>query len=231
MSKAYGEEGGELLPVLLSRACVTVLPIAGAGLSLMDELRVPIGASDGEVDGAERLQTTLGEGPCLAAAEAMQPLIFGQVAIADRWPIYWTELFRQTPFRSVASFPLRTLGGRHLGALDLYSTNPDSAAFRALGDVVSAVVDPIADILFDEPVTAEAQSGLLPLWLGVNPARRRMNVWVAIGILVEYANFSNRDALAVLRAHAFAVEASLDDVADRMMSRRLRPEALVRGDG
>jgi hypothetical protein len=109
----------------------------------------------------------------------------------------------------------------------LYSTNPESTDFRSLGDVVSAVVDPIADILFDQPMTSDAESGRLPLWLGVDPARRRMNVWVAIGILVEYAHLSNGDALAVLRGHAFALDGSLDNVADQMVTRRLRPEALL----
>ncbi len=39
VSQSYEEVGGELLPVLLSQACVTVLPMAGAGVSLIDELR------------------------------------------------------------------------------------------------------------------------------------------------------------------------------------------------
>ena len=38
--------GDDLLPAVLARACVRVLGVAGAGLSITDELRVPLGASD-----------------------------------------------------------------------------------------------------------------------------------------------------------------------------------------
>lgn len=60
-------DGAELLPTVLARACVKVLPIAGASLSLTDELRIPLGASDDVAARAEQLQATLGEGPCLTA--------------------------------------------------------------------------------------------------------------------------------------------------------------------
>jgi hypothetical protein len=58
----------ELVPMVLCQACVQVLPVAGAGLSITDQLRIPLGASDEVVARAERLQTTLGEGPCLTAS-------------------------------------------------------------------------------------------------------------------------------------------------------------------
>src|SRR3954471_8525889 len=70
-SQQGGEDAGpELLPTRLTRACLAVLPAAdGAGLSLLDnDFRVPIGATDDVAALAERLQFTIGEGPCLDAA-------------------------------------------------------------------------------------------------------------------------------------------------------------------
>src|SRR3954447_10060986 len=57
--------GPELLPSRLMRSCVQVLPVAGAGVSVFT--RGAGGASDDSAVLAERLQFTVGEGPCLAA--------------------------------------------------------------------------------------------------------------------------------------------------------------------
>src|ERR1700712_4797969 len=76
---AYPE--AELLPVRLTRACVRVLPIGGAGISALahPDLRLPIGASDDVAGYVERLQFTYGEGPCLHAYTTGRPqLIAGE---------------------------------------------------------------------------------------------------------------------------------------------------------
>ena len=103
--------GPELLPMVLAQAAVSVLPVEGAGLSLIKDLRVPIGASDEIVARAEALQTTLGEGPCLTAAALEQPLVADHATMAARWPIFHQEFIAQTPYRSVASVPLRPDAG------------------------------------------------------------------------------------------------------------------------
>ena len=56
---------------------------------------------------------------------------------------------------------------------------------------------------------------------------QRMNVWVAIGILIEHAGLTNADALAALRAYAYGHNASLDDIADHLTTQRLHPDALL----
>jgi hypothetical protein len=44
---------------------------------------------------------------------------------------------------------------------------------------------------------------------------QRMNVWIAVGILIEHDGVSNGDALAASRAYPYGHGASLDDIADR----------------
>jgi hypothetical protein len=58
--------GPELLPVRVARACAQMLQVDGAGLSLVDtaQQRMPLGASSEEAATAERLQFTVGAGPC-----------------------------------------------------------------------------------------------------------------------------------------------------------------------
>src|ERR1700709_817985 len=112
----------ELLPVRLARACVQVLPVAGAGLSALahPDLRLPIGASDDVAGYVERLQFTYGEGPCLHAYATGRPQLVTARELQQRWPELHRELTAVTPFHAVASLPLWEDSIR-IGALDLYS--------------------------------------------------------------------------------------------------------------
>lgn len=225
----YDDQPGadEMLPAVLVQACVTVLDVAGAGLSITDELRVPLGASDNRVARAERLQTTLGEGPCLSATATSEPLVADQDMMATRWPMFYRELLSQTPFRSIASLPLRSINDQRLGALDLYSSQPDAFNSVRMNQIHTDVADSIAAILFD-PHTAAFPPGQVPAaWLFNASVRKRMNVWVAVGMVIEHAGVSNADALAALRAYAFGHDATIDDVADQVTTRRLRPDTLL----
>jgi hypothetical protein len=218
----------DLIPVVLSRACVEVLPVAGAGLSITDELRVPLGASDDTVSLAERLQATLGEGPCLTATQEQEPLAADLGTIEARWPMFHRQLLTQTPFRSVISFPLNSRDGRlRLGALDLYLTISDRVPDFFLDQVCANIADPISVVLFEKPTPASGRWAKLPPWLDNSFVRGRMHVWVAVGMLIEHANLSNADALAALRAFAFGHDTNLDDVAREMMDQRLQPEAVL----
>jgi hypothetical protein len=85
-----------------------VLPVAGTGISVTDALRVPLGCSDEIAARAERLQTTLGEGPCLAATALAEPLILNWDQVLQRWPIFAAKLEEETQLRSVASLPLHS---------------------------------------------------------------------------------------------------------------------------
>jgi len=67
---------------------------------------------------------------------------------------------------------------------------------------------------------------VLPMWMNNHLVNQRMNVWVAVGILIEHAGLSNADALAALRAYAYGHSVSLDDIAHKLTARRLHPDAL-----
>jgi hypothetical protein len=54
-----------------------------------------------------------------------------------------------------------------------------------------------------------------------------MNVWVAVGLVLERTQFGNADALAALRAYAFEHQASLDDVAADLTSGKLQPQSVL----
>jgi hypothetical protein len=220
--------GPEVLPMLMAQACVEVLEVTSAGISMIDGgLRVPLGASDARAARAEALQTGLGEGPCLDATATSDPLVAPETAMAARWPMFHRELVSETPFRSVASIPLKSAQQRHFGALDLYSTDSEALLELNLVEISTGIADPMAGMLFDAPRTVSEYGTVLPLWMNSRSVTQRMNVWIAVGILIEHAGLTNGDALATLRAYAYGHDVSLDEIADGITTQRLPPDALL----
>jgi signal transduction histidine kinase len=123
---------------------VDVLPIDAAGVTLISPTTVPrfIAASDESAMAFERLQTDLGEGPCLAAYETDSPIAIPDLSRDDRFPVF-AEHALADGLVAVFTFPLRDseLG---LGALDLYRRTPgpldpdEMAAAQTLADVATA---------------------------------------------------------------------------------------------
>jgi hypothetical protein len=97
-----------MFPDRLAVACVSTLPVDGAGVTVnfLPDQRTPVGSSDPASQSAERLQFTLGEGPCLTAHHTRTPVRATADQLDQRWPLYWTELTAHTPFRSVLALPL-----------------------------------------------------------------------------------------------------------------------------
>ena len=174
--------GPELLPVRLAKACLTVLPVDGAGLSLLnDDFRVPLGSSDDMASVAERLQFTIGEGPCLVAAGQQRSVVTDATQLQERWPAYAKELFSHTPYRAIVALPL-TLTPQLHGAVDLFLTEPAQLRAVSLADALT-VADQILDVLiFTQGIAGFSDQAWSdepePAWLHGSIARTRTNVWV-----------------------------------------------------
>jgi hypothetical protein len=65
--------------------------VAGAGIGVLADpgMRVPLGASDEDAATAERLQFTVGEGPCLQAHSSARPVYTPAAVFAARWPLLY----------------------------------------------------------------------------------------------------------------------------------------------
>lgn len=219
----------ELLPLRLARACVQVLPVAGAGLSLLNhDFRVPVGASDEAASTAERLQFTQGEGPCLDAARKSRIVIAGEDDIERQWPLFAAEFFGRTPYRGALCMPLQ-LSPETVGALDLFVTHPDDLAKISLTDAVA-----VSDQIMDALMIAQAITGAVgtfseepePVWLQSGAVRDRTNVWVAMGMLMTRLEATAPDALAVLRGYSYSHGAELDEVARELITGALDLEEI-----
>ncbi len=65
-----------------------------------------------------------------------------------------------------------------------------------------------------------------PAWADTPAARRRGELWMAVGMLGIALDVPTTDALALLRGFAYASGRTVDDVAADLVAQRLRPEQL-----
>ena len=123
---------------------VEVLPITSAGVTLIGVERDPhyIAASDDNALRFERLQSELGQGPCLRAYSTGAAVEVPGLAVDTVFPVF-SPAAVAAGCAAVFTFPLRH-GEGCLGALDLYRDTPgpldavDLAAAQTLADVTTA---------------------------------------------------------------------------------------------
>jgi diguanylate cyclase (GGDEF)-like protein len=134
---------------------VEILPISAAGVTLISPGTAPryVAASDDSALAYERLQTELGEGPCVLAYETGEAVSVPDLGTDVRFPNF-TPRALEEGLRGVFTFPLRH-GDRQLGALDLYR-HVDGA----LGDRVMAVAQTLADVAATYLLNAQARAEL-----------------------------------------------------------------------
>ncbi len=225
------DHGPELVPYSLARSARDTLQVDGAGICLFGHLlRVPLGASSPEVALAERAQTTLGSGPCLEAIEHETTVSASAATLARRWPAL-SDAFAATPYRSTVSVPIRLSAGLN-AALDLYFVTPTLGEDLRMVDATvvarltrAALLDALAG---DEGTEAGSDE---PPMLSTTGARRRAQVWTAIGIVMDELRADELDALARLRAYAYAAGSDLDEVADALVHGRMTARSILADQG
>jgi len=128
----------------LVRRIVEILPVTGAGVSLISPATDPryVAASDGTALVYEQLQSELGEGPCLVAYGTGDAVSVPDLREDERFERF-TPRALDAGLMAVFTFPLRQ-GETRLGALDLYRDQPgpldpsDLASAQTLADVTAA---------------------------------------------------------------------------------------------
>lgn len=217
--------GPELLPVRLAKASARALGVHGASLSLFTgpDMRVPIGASDDVSTYAERLQFTLGQGPCFQAQSSGKVVFAVESVLSSSWPEYHRALLAHTPFHAVLSVPLDQ-GLQGMGALDLYLDDADRIDSLDVGDV-DVVARTVTSLLTDMP--HDRGEGRPPVWLDNAAVERRAQVWIAMGMLNTRFQLNSADALALLRAYSFARNRTVDDTAGDLSHRRMSVDELL----
>ncbi len=217
-------DGPELLPCRLARACAAALGVDGAGLSLhVGMLRTPIGASDTQTAHAERLQFTVGDGPCLRAQDNGTVIAFSLEDIARNWPALWASMLNETTYQGVLSVPLPPPMGP-LVVLDLYVRDPAGLTSLDRADVQEVARVTTQELAVTVSGTEFPDDG--SNWLESPDAQRRANVWQAMGLIGVSFGLDAADAIATMRASAISGGRVVDDVAEDIVAGRLVPADL-----
>jgi hypothetical protein len=199
----------------LCRACVQILDADGGAITLAytGSERVTLCATDDAASRIEDLQDVLGQGPgpdAYASGEA----VTGRLDGSDRdspWALLDDAVRSALGFSpTLYALPIKP-GGGVLGVLTLYQVEPRALAQEE--DGAQFLADALGTALLKDPESqAEMSAG---------PWTARAEIHQATGIVVAQLGVLPADALALLRAHAFAHNVSMDAIAQEVLQRRL----------
>jgi hypothetical protein len=166
----------------------------------------------------EQLQYTLGEGPCVDAYHHDRPVFEPDLAKprALRW-IAFRGPALEAGARAVFGFPLQ-VGGIRLGALNLYRDRPGELEDEQHADAIVLASLAAHAVLV---MQANAPPGKLGAELEAG-ADFQLVVHQAAGMVAVQLDVSVTQALIRLRAHAFANDRQLAEIADDVVARTLR---------
>jgi GAF domain/ANTAR domain len=198
---------GEDLPDSLVRLCARTLPVNGVGLALMtdDGPAGTVAASDRGARQLEELQFTLGQGPCVDASRSGRPVLAADLAgtSSRSWPQFAAGA-DAAGLRAVFAFPLQ-VGGIRLGVLDLHRDTTGELSGEELADALSfadAATQLLLDLQARGATPGDTARGIPPPFLAV--LDDRAEVHQATGVVSVRAGVSLAQALALLRARAYA---------------------------
>jgi GAF domain-containing protein len=217
----------EAEPARLCEVCANVSLMTGAGIMLMtgNTNQGSVCSSNPVSSLIEELQFTLGEGPCVDAHRGDRPVVEADLANPDmpRWLAFAPPAVAAGA-RAVFGFPLR-VGGVRLGALNLYRDQPGPMSDDQYADaLVLAGVAAQAVVALQ----AKASPGALSTALEEG-ANFRFVVHQASGMVAVQLGVSVGEALARLRAYAFGNDVLLTDVAEAIVTRKLRLDEVGEG--
>jgi ANTAR domain/GAF domain len=215
-----GDRGGVVGTLRrLCSAAERVLSASGVGVNVVanEGMRGVAAVSEPAYQAIEELQFTLGEGPCRDAFASHRPVLVPDLSgeAMVRWPGYARAL-HASGMRAVFAFPLQ-VGAASLGALDVFRVEPGALTAAEFRDALT-FADAAVTTLLDGQERA-AQGAMAD---GLDEVtERRAEVFQAQGMVAVQLRVSLADALARLRAHSYAENRPLGDVARDVVARKL----------
>jgi hypothetical protein len=216
---------GETLTRICRASCVG-LHMIGSAITLMtdDGHEAVAGSSSPRIRTIAALEFDLGEGPSRTAFAQGSPVLVADLddELVAPWPGF-SAAAAEKGIRAAFAFPMQ-FGASRLGALSLYAEEPRRLEDHEVGRG-STFADLAAEALIRSPSDSEdgalshEMTGILDLRTEVFQAQGMVMVALVVGLA---------EALARMRAFAFATGRSLDDVALDIVERRLDPNAELR---
>ncbi len=190
-------------------ACRSMVAADGAAISVTDAAtrRATLSTTDSVMARLQDVQDLVGEGPCLDAARSgtYRTLEIGR-QVAPCWPEFVRAAWDAVGEVTLHSFPMRS-ARRTFGVVSVYLTGT-----RPLSEPVEQVqlmTDVIGSILLRDPLAAVGSAATYDV------------VSKACGMVAAQLGVAAEDALAILRAHAYAVNTTLKTVAHGVLERQI----------
>jgi hypothetical protein len=211
--------------VALQHVCAAVAPATGvdgvvAAWATSATVRETVYAADEIAAGLEELTLTLGEGPGVDAVHNGKPVLAADMAGAEslsQWPVFAPAAVALGAL-AVFALPLR-IGAIRLGLLMLYRRLAGGLTRAQVSDGL-ALADMACVLLLDR--ISPAAGHTTPGSSGQQDGAWHPEVHQATGMIIVQLGVSAEIAFARLRAHAFAYNRRLGDVAQDVVARRLR---------
>ena len=218
---AFAREAARNPNARLCAACVDVLGVSGAGITLMGASRSgPICVSSARMASLEELQFAAGEGPCqdaFAQRRFVHAPRLDESALA-RWPSF-VQLAETTGIGAVFAYPLGIAGtSKQVGVLTLYQDDEGELTEEQHNDSL-LVVDVLTETVLSLQAGAPPGAVAAPL---EEAAVYRAEIHQASGMVSVQLHVTVGEALARIRGHAFAMDMPVVAVAKEIVARRLR---------
>lgn len=216
---AFARETARSATARLCTACIEVLSVTGAGITIMGgEQAGPICVSDVKVAALEDLQYAMGQGPCRDAFRTGTSVLAPRLGAdaSTRWPSF-VSLARDSGIGAVFAFPLIG-GGAKVGVLTLYQEGEGALTTAQHDDSIA-----LSEVLTETVLSLQDESPPGTLAAGLDDAvQYRAEIYQASGMIAIQLSIPAAEALLRLRAYAFASDQSVAEVAADVVARRLR---------
>ncbi|MEU0090648.1 ANTAR domain-containing protein [Kribbella sp. NPDC006257] len=201
------------LAARLCAASQSILGADGAAITVENTTsnRTTLSTTDQVMATLEDLQDVTGEGPCL---DAFRYSTYFTLAVDNqpnpRWPEFARSAWQAVGELNMYSFPMRPAGGT-FGVISVYLT--DHRELPEPIDAAQFLADAVGAALLRDP-TAEG-------FAAESAWASRAQVHQACGMITGQLRLPPDDALAILRAHAYAHNITLAETARQVVDREL----------
>ena len=215
-----GARGSQALPPVLMDSVASLAGWQGAVLAIStltgDESLVA--ATDSTSRRAHELELSLVEGPSCDALRGSESTVIGGTAIRQRWPRYGPAV-EELGVRSVSAVPVYLGTDRPIGSLTVWGRLPSRRA-DSRSDLAELAAT-LTETMLCAQESAQPDKPC-PMGLGVFEDQDfQPELHQAAGVMHERCALPIADAIALIRAHAFAEDRSVAEVADEVLHGQL----------
>jgi GAF domain-containing protein len=205
----------EALAERLAEACRLILNVDGAAITVENTTlqRMTLYSTNDHAARLEDLQEVLGEGPSQDAFTTGAAIITTLDERNPRWRELGSAVRRVMGAVTVHAMPMRP-GGQVIGVLSLHTLQTrDSLPQHEPLEGAQFLADAVGAALLNDPPEGDGAD--------TGPWSTRAEIHQATGMVIAQLGLHPQDALAILRAHAYAHDATLADIARQVVNRDL----------